>query len=475
MSRCIHFGWAYWLLALVVAAPARSDEGSLPPLDPADATTPAGVGTTTAVEGDHHGARAVWGSVEYRARRGGGVDVIDRSDVTAPVVVATLLPGVAVSQLFVVDDTLLVVRLEQGVQSFALQEGGLPAALLATGERVDTTAVATAVPATEKVISVEVGVTPAAESPQRKGGKVLEVTRGRIVFELGTADGVVPGSRVRVLAQRLIRKPDLIGEGNSLRPSGEVSAVVTVEEADEHRAMAVLGRGDVAVEGDLVEVTSEPLTERLFLPRRANFRTRAGFVVRPFLDVGVIGGGALAEGYAYYTLKDLPLTFGVELQPVAFNATAGDGVAVLGGAVSAHFTTDFFEVGIGAGSVGAAATGIVGEPYLTGALTQHLRLGSLDGLHLAWRSAVYVAFADDPILRGGGFGLGSGRGELNLPVSRSLSLFGAGSFGLPGVGFGEIGVRTLFFGTGNAGTLALTTSLGGSAVGVGGGPAVSFG
>ena len=240
------------------------------------------------------------------------------------------------------------------------------------------------------------------------------------------------------------------------------------------RAMALLGRGDIAVAGDLVERTDASRSERLWLPRRAGFAWRVGFMARPFLSLGNIGGGALVDWYARYTFAELPLSLGVELAPLAVNITGAQSVGFGGVAGSAAFSTDFFEVGLGVGGLGAVATGMSGHPYGRLSILQELRLGAVDGLHLSWRSGVYVEPQAPGVDQSGGFQLGMGRGELCVPLTSHLSLFGAGAFGLPGYGFGELGLRSLFFGTGAPGTLILTTSLGATFVATGG-PAVSFG
>ena len=130
---------------------------------------------------------------------------------------------------------------------------------------------------------------------------------------------------------------------------------------------------------------------------------------------------------------------------------------------------------MGVGALGAVATGVVGDPYGRLTLHQELRLGAIDGVNFAWRSAVYTEPDGSDQQEGGGFLFGMGRGELTVPVSSRLSLYGGGQFGFPGYGYGELGVRSMFFGAGGPGTMILLASLGASIVGQSGGPAVSFG
>ena len=434
-------------------------------------------------EGDAPVARATLGATEYLALPAGGVSVVDKSDPASPRVVGTLLPGVAVSGLLVDGERLWVLVLHEGAQGFSLATPLAPVALL-PGEGAPSSrppsppqpgepAGSAVPPSSSETAAADAAGSPRA-APAPPPGRVLEVKSGRVIFELGGGDGVRPGDRVRVVAQRPVKKPDLQEGGTTERPSGEITAVVEVEEGEGARAMALLGRGDIAVAGDLVERTDASRSERLWLPRRAGFAWRVGFMARPFLSLGNIGGGALVDWYARYTFAELPLSLGVELAPLAVNITGAQSVGFGGVAGSAAFSTDYFEVGLGVGGLGAVATGMSGDPYGRLSILQELRLGAVDGLHLSWRSGVYVEPQAPGVDQSGGFQLGMGRGELCVPLTSHLSLFGAGAFGLPGYGFGELGLRSLFFGTGAPGTLILTTSLGATFVATGG-PAVSFG
>jgi hypothetical protein len=312
-------------------------------------------------------------------------------------------------------------------------------------------------------------------------------------------DGFVRGARIKVIAQRLVKKPDLQAGGVAMLPSNEVTAVVALEEAEPGRSMAILGRGDVAMPGDLVEVTDAPLSESLFLPRRAPFNWRFGFVARPYLGIsgdGTFPVGILADGYVTYTFDDLPLTLFAELSPVGTAVLGNEAHYPIVTAVGAAYTTDFVEIGLGGGAlVGNKGPCFPNEIGLdtdgdgfpdqfrtegetcegnTGAtFNQVLRLGALDGLHLKWSSSIFA--------RDTGFVFGVGRGEVAVPVSSRLGVFAGGGAGENGWGYGEVGVRSFFGGAGTPGTLMLQASLGGAAIFDGpsretiGGPSVAFG
>jgi hypothetical protein len=228
-----------------------------------------------------------------------------------------------------------------------------------------------------------------------------------------------------------------------------------------------------------VEITEAPLSESLFLPRRAPFNWRLGFVARPYLGIGRTGTfpvGILADGYVAYTFDEIPLSLFVEASPVGTAVLGNEahypGVFTLG----ATYVTDYVEVGLGGGALigneGPCGDGIC-EENNGATFNQALRLGALDGIHLKWSSSIFA--------RNTGFVFGVGRGEVAVPVSSRLALFGGGGAGENGWGYGEIGVRSFFGGTGAAGTWVLQTSLGGAAIFDGpgreviGGPLVAVG
>jgi len=461
--------------------------------------------------------RVVIGDVHYLALAGGGVAVVTVVD-GRPVLSQTLLPGQAVSRLIVDGVRLHAFVVAEAVTSFDVRTPSRPLAALpilpltalppAPMQDPSTTPTPTP-PSTTPTGQPTTGpASPGAprtivDGPAKKVivGKVIEVTEGRVVIDHGTTSGFGRGVRIKVIAQRLVKKPDLQAGGVAMRPSNEVTAVVALEEAEAERAMGILGRGDVAMPGDLVEITEAPLSESLFLPRRAPFNWRLGFVARPYLGIGIGGTfpvGILADAYVAYTFDDIPLSLFVEASPVGTailgNEAHYPGVFTLG----ATYVTDYVEVGLGGGALignkGPCAV-IIEEVDTNGdgfadvfrerrdtrdceenngaTFNQVLRLGALDGIHLKWSSSIFA--------RSTGFVFGVGRGELAVPVSSRLGLFGGGGAGENGWGYGEIGVRSFFGGTGAPGSFMLQASLGGAAIFDGptseliGGPLVAVG
>jgi hypothetical protein len=410
-------------------------------------------------------AAARHGDALYLALQRGGVAVVDVTDPAAPLLVRRLLVDRVVTRLIVDDGQLLALALREDVEAWSLEDPLAPVPRVPALPVVVGPSPAPPPPA---------AVAPPAAPAVGARGVVVDVTGGRVVFDGGAAAGFRVGQHVQVASQRLVDKPDLVAGGRSRQPSGEVTAVVAVEAVEAGRAMAVLGRGDVAAVGDVVEVTDAPLSERLFLPPRAPVSWRVGFHVRPFFGLESDGFpiGALVDGYVHWTPRDVPVAVFAELAPAAgalFAATAHYPVTA---ALGASYVTDWFEVGLGAGAlvgnegpcvpaadepVPAGATeGFVCEVNTGFTFNQFLRLGALDGIHLQWSSSIFA--------RAGGFVLGTGRGEFAVPVSSRVGLYAAGGVGENGWGFGEVGVRSMFGGTGGPGTVILSASLGAAAV-----------
>lgn len=397
------------------------------------------------------------GDLLYVALARGGVAVVDVSQ-APPRLVRTIAEDRRPTKLLLTDGTLYLFELKQEVTTFSLADARNPAV-----------ASPAAPPATAAPPGAVAPAPPAVDRSARREAKVLEVRDGRVLLDAGTAAGYVPGARVRILSQQLVSRPDLLTGLVKLVPSGDVTAVALIEQAEEERSMARLGRGDLAQPGDRASLTGEPLSERLFLPRRAPFSVLVGFQARPFLGLeasDLIGRsskpvGLLVDAYATYYLEGLPVALSASLAPVGL--VVGSAEAHYPGtlAVTAAYATDYFELGLGAGAlVGNPGPCLPQELEAGGAceintgftINQSLRLGALDGLNVTWRSSIFS--------RPDRFVFGVGRSEVNVPISSTLGLFGGGGGGENGWAYGEFGVRTYMGGTGDRGTLILSASLG---------------
>ncbi len=414
-------------------------------------------------------ARLESGALVYVALASCGVAVVDTSVPSKPVLVGRFAEGRCVSRLIVDSGALVLFELREEATAWTLDDPRVPRRVVLGGQRVQVPAA----PARSSAVPAPPTETPAPASPQPGAMKVVEVRGGRVLLEGGTRDGLLAGKHVRILSRRLERKPDLAtGQMRDL-PSGEVTAVLAIEEAQEERAMARLGRGDTAEVGDVAELTGEPLSQRLILPRRSLFGWLLGFQVRPFLglEASTVEGqrskpvGFLVDLYATAYVPGLPLAVTASVAPVGFAFGALQQHYPVTFSATAAYALDYFEIGLGAG-------GLVGSPgpctqFDPGAeltcevntgftINQVLRLGSLDGLNISWRSSIFS--------RPDRFVFGTGRGELNVPLTSSLGLFAGGGAGENGWGFGEFGVRTYVNGVGARGTVILSASLGYSAI-----------
>ncbi len=416
------------------------------------------------------------GSVLYVALESGGVAVVDVTG--PPKLVGKFAEGRRVTRMALSGDTVMLVEARYDASAWSIRDPRAPVATSLEGPRQ---------PAAEQP---RMAAAPAPAPALAKEARVTDVRAGRAMFDVGAADGFTPGTHVKIVSMRLESKPDL-ATGTTVRaPSGETTAVLRIEQADAEHSMARLGRGDVASPGDRAMLTADRVSERLFVPRKAPFQWLAGFHLRPFLGLEASTGagarskpvGLLMDGYAAYYFDSVPVAVELSASPLGLTVGGSDShyPMAFGGTVS--YSTDYFEIGLGGGglvgSEGPCFQGDVGIPdgceVNSGfTINQRLRLGSLDGIHLGWRSSIFS--------RPDRFVFGVGRAEANVPLTSRLGLFGAGGGGENGWAFGEFGVRTYVGGAGARGTMIVSASLGYASIFDGpsreniGGPSVAFG
>lgn len=418
----------------------------------------------------------VVGPVAYAALATGGLVAVDLSEPARPKVLHRFAEGGQFIQLLVQGERLLAIEARHELVAFTLKNPQKPEAALVT----DVAPWVAAAPATTAP-----GVEAPASAPPTELARpaavvhVVEVSQGRAIFDAGTNAGLEEGARVRILSQRLVWKPDLVSGGLKQVPSNEVVAVLRIEQAEETRSMAPLSRGDVVEVQDLALPTEEPVTERLFVSRRPPFQLRAGFHARPFLGLSTAAKpvGFLLDAFGSYYFTHVPAKVELSVSPLGLTFNARDRHYPSSVSAVAAYTTDYFEIGLGAGSLVGAPGPCVSSSNCesnTGlTINQLLRLGSIDGLNATWHSSIFSRPQE--------FVFGVGRGELNVPLTNRLGLFGGGGGGENGWAFGEFGVRTYVGGVGATGTVIISASLGYAAIFDGpqsesvGGPSVAFG
>jgi hypothetical protein len=125
-------------------------------------------------------------------------------------------------------------------------------------------------------------------------------------------------------------------------------------------------------------------------------------------------------------------------------------------AALASYDSQYFELGLGFGaqSVTDASFGI--SPGSGLAVSQYVRLGPQDGLNFSARTSMVLFHSQ--------FEFGGMVGAAQFPVTRGYWLLFNGGGGPVGYGFGEIGVRAMLAGNGEAGSKYLTVSFGGAGV-----------
>lgn len=429
-------------------------------------------------------ALAVRGTTAWVALGDGGVAVVDLTQPSAPREVTRVAAGRVIHRLVLSDQELLLVELRPDVRVLDVSDPLRPvekASIAAAAVPALPSAAAPARPTSTAAVRPEPSAQPVA--------RVVQVTRGRVVFDAGVAAGFREGSHVRIVSQRLVEKPDLATGGTSQQPSNEVTAVLRIEQADATASLARLGRGDIAYAGDLAALTDEPLSERIFLPRKTPFTTRAGFRLRPFLGIETSSKpvGFLADVYGAYYFETLPLRIEAGVAPAGFAFGGKDAHRPIVAVGTVAYTTDYFEIGLGAGAlvgnqgpcvdpvsgVVSSSTSAPCEDNTGFTINQVLRLGAIDGLSIYFQSSIFS--------RPEQFVMGVARGEIQLPLTSRLGLFGGGGGGENGWSFGDLGVRTYVGGTGAAGTKIFSASLGYAGVFDGpsgeqvGGPSVAFG
>ncbi|NNB91367.1 hypothetical protein [Corallococcus exiguus] len=391
--------------------------------------------------------------VTYVALGRGGIAVL-KLDGAAPQLVRRIEEGRRFVRLVVVGQSLLAIEQREEAHAFSLatpeqpQPDSLASAL---GAARDLTVVTQAPPPLQ--------APPPTAAPSSARLTVTAVKEGDVTLSGGALAGLGEGTRVRVRTQ----------------DSREV--VLKVIESREDTAIARLGRGENVRVGDTAIVTDAPATARLFFPEPGVPRLRYGFHARPFLALdaktregkSARAGGLLLDAFIAWRPGDLPLVLSAQLDPVGFGLGTGLRHSPGSAYVAAAYSTDFLEVGIGAGALfgqKACTTQFEYDPNTYEPINprtvcdanagvsfqQVLRLGALDGFHIAWNSAI--------LSRDNQFRFGSGRGEVQVPLTPSLSLFGAGGGSASGWNFGELGVRSFLKGTGGAGTTVLSASVG---------------
>ncbi len=265
-------------------------------------------------------------------------------------------------------------------------------------------------------------------------GDVLEVDGLRVKVSVGTGDGVEPRMRV------------------AFSGSEDVVGLVTQVEGD--HSWVALGMNERVRVGDPAVVTAAPVTASRASPDRMIGVWELRAMLRPILNLGEFGGGVLGELGAGY--RSRYFHYGAQVTPFGIASADDQTVGTLAAFVFGAFDSKLFSAGIGLGgqTVNLPEPGTDRGSGIT--LVQLLRIGAVDGLHVAsrTRAVVFRSQTDFSSLELSG----------QLAISRDAWLILRGGGGNEGYGYGEIAVRSLLDGNGGAGSLFLEVSVGGAAI-----------
>ncbi len=317
-----------------------------------------------------------------------------------------------------------------------------------------------------EVAARTVAAAPGAATPARPRaeGSVLDSELGVVRVDFGATSGVERGDHVAFF----LRHEVALGEGQTTIEE-ERLAVGEVTAVTETRARIRLGLDERVPPGAGARATEAALSESRLNPPRVDGVLEAGFVLRPFLAVGAFGFGTVSDVWGAYRFE-LPLRVLALVEPLGLGWADEGNVVAVAGNVFGTYDTRLFEIGLGAGwsavndrldsAVAADDRGPGGvEPGFDEvesglSISQLARLGATDGLHLVVRNNFLLA--DDTFHYGGTVAEGQ------FPVSARSWLLLRGGGGRVGYGFGELGLRWLAVGNGDAGSLFLSVTAGGA-------------
>lgn len=345
------------------------------------------------------------------------------------------------------------------------QQGSWPLKFEDRVAKVEQPAAPQAVEATEEIpepASTEDTVADVRGALLDVVGTVLKFDGRDVVVDLGKDDGFRKGDSLEFYVLKEIEL------SNEVVTKEETLTLGRIRNVSPQRSVVEVSLNEDIPEGALVRLSRKEYNPNIFAPPRNPSQTEVTFTVRPYLALGTLGGGAMMDASVMRRF-DAPLAVDFRLSPMGF-AITNDGNA---GVFAAHgfvtYDTRLFQLGLGAGAARFESdeapymlTPGQEEPELTKiafSAGQYIRLGARDGLMLTVTTN-FVAHNDK-------FDFGGMSAEFQTPISAWLPdtwLIFRGGGGLPGHGFGEVGLRTLLAGNGNSGTVFLTPTLGGAVI-----------
>lgn len=464
------------VMVLVVAAPASSQEGLRPP-STSTRTEESQLARMLSDRRDAQGRRCELhalvstGNLRYLACGEAGVWTvrITPGRATAEVVDQRATPGSA-SGFFVRDGNLWVETTSVSAERMTpvAADATVQNGLLATPEAIGGSAAAATMPAAVQPAAATppppeappaplpppaAAVVPAPQKPlaapdfEPPEAKVVKVEGGFATIDMGSVHGVAPGDHV-AFTQNVEERIE--GDENAVR--NERIAVGIVSAIGAARSKVRLGVNERIPVGVVARPTREPATSSSFSPPRLGGVWNAGFTVRPFLVVDNYGAGASLEARVGYRWE-FPLHVEALLMPVT-GATGRQGaIGAFGAVLAASFDSRFFEIGLGLGGQTMNDPAFDLRSGSGSTLAQRLRVGTVDGGMI--EAFTYIVLFHQK------FEFSELTVHGQLPVGERAWFVVRGGGGSVGTGFGEVGVRLLIDGNGDAGSLFVTATVGG--------------
>jgi hypothetical protein len=276
-------------------------------------------------------------------------------------------------------------------------------------------------------------------------GRVIKTGAASVIV---TGSGWKRGDNVEFLQMR----PAATEE----EPPEEPERIATgrVLSTTERQARVSLGIDTRVPLGLLARRCEEAHSDYPLAPARMPKLVDVGFDVRAFLPIGVPGGvGVLATALGMYRF-DAPVALRLHIDSAGF-VTSSPGGGTFDGIALATLDTQYFEVGVGAGTLTQTDTRPASMSF---EFAQFLRIGSIDGLMAQAQIATDQGTS--------GARLATFLGLVQVPITRSWWILGRGAWAQQRWAYGDIATRHLLSGSGDHGSLFVTAAVGGAGVGV---------
>jgi hypothetical protein len=291
---------------------------------------------------------------------------------------------------------------------------------------------------------------PAAATTPPREGRVTASRLGEVVINLGREHDIAYGDHVELSS---VVAEDL-GDEQAVRRSIEAVGVVTAVSRGFSRVR--LGIGERVPVGALARPTGDEATAARAGTPRLGGLWEVGFMVRPFLALGELGGGALIDASVGYRFLG-PLHLVAAFEPLAYaTGKDKDAMSPVSAFIKASYDLSLFEVGFGVGVETVFDTPFGTEPGTGTLFVQQARIGAADGLHLDAVNHVVLFHSE--------FEFSGFVGRAQIPVGHASWILMRGGGGSAGYGFGELGVRVLLAGNGDRGSVYFSGTFGGAGV-----------